>query len=173
MKPRHLQTNCSLSAGFLRLCLFYCLRTVSTPALPASSCDSYHATADRWHLLQAARKSHRPRWPTTGCRRPRDCGCHPAGRTAELLPAPAGRSAWVVLHAGAHGEDLDPQMGLGITEPEGRSPGNPTGDAFASLRWTFPSYLGGASVSLDGPEPWPSVSLSDPTSWCFSRLVTP
>lgn len=59
----------------------------------------------------------------------------------------------MALRSGAHGEDLNPQLGLGIAEPEGCSAGNPTGDAFASLRQMFPSYPGRASVSLDGPQP--------------------
>lgn len=79
-----------------------------------------------------------------------------AGRPSCCTPVPTGRT-WI------H------RWGWGSRSLRSVPQGNPTGDAFASLGWTFPSYLGGASVSLDGPEPWPSVSLSDPD--CFTNLL--
>lgn len=48
------------------------------------------------------------------------------------MPASMGRSVQAGLSSSAHGEDLDPQVRLGILEPVGQPPENSMGDAFAS-----------------------------------------
>lgn len=45
-----------------------------------------------------------------------------------------GTSVWAGLGSRAHGEDLDPQVGLGILESVGQAIQNSMGDAFASLQ---------------------------------------